>query len=198
MSAAHAVTSSPRPVPRTSGTAARHAGQHVALAAPYYRLGHPRSPGLRLGDARAHQVQPGEERLDVGTRMVVPGWQRCTPPTAACRAPRRHSTPPRRSCSCPARCGARTRGHRPGGSGVEEVQDRGEDAAHRLAEIDDGPQLRVRQHGRRIAQVRRDGGRPELVPLCCPRTFLIPDTFRTGVGPRFAAPTAVRLTRIKG
>ena len=44
-----------------SGLTPGHAGQHVALAVPQHRLGHPRPPGLRLGDARAHQLQPGEE-----------------------------------------------------------------------------------------------------------------------------------------
>jgi hypothetical protein len=50
--------------------ATSHPGHHVALSAAQ-RLGHPRPPGLRLGDTRLHQLQPGEERLAVGTRMAV-------------------------------------------------------------------------------------------------------------------------------
>ena len=60
---------------RRPGLTPCHADQHVALAVPHHRVGHPRPPGLRLGYARPDQVQPGEERRDLRTRVVdeLPG-----------------------------------------------------------------------------------------------------------------------------
>ena len=53
-----------------------------------------------------------------------------------------------------------SRGHRPAGIGVHEVQYRAEDDAHGPGRVDNGPQLRVRQHGPGVAQVRGDRGHP--------------------------------------
>jgi len=61
-----------------------------------------------------------------------------------------------------------SRGNRPGGVGVQEVQDRAEDHAHGPVRIDDGPQLRVRQHGYGLAQVRGHGGHPVAGGQQCP------------------------------
>ena len=194
MSAAHAIIGSPRSAPwdvrvRLRATPAstwpsRRRRTGSGIHARHVCASH---------DARPDQVQPSEERLDVGARMVVPGGWRCTRRPAACRAPRCRSTPADGHATARRHQARVSCGHRPGCIGVEEVQDRAEDDPRRLGRVDDGPKPRVCQDRGRVPQVRRDSGRPELVPLCCPRTFLIPDTFRTGVGPRFAAPTAVRL-----
>jgi hypothetical protein len=56
--------------------------------------------------------------------------------------------------------------------------------------------MTVRSPGsaRTAAGSRKSAATATALSWClCARTFLIPDTFRTGVGPRFAAPTAVRL-----
>ena len=166
-SAAHAVNSSPGRRP-TSGTTTCNTGQHVALAAPQHRLGHPRPPGLRLGDAWPDEIQPGEERLDVGARMVVPGGGgvlRRQPLAERLVVIARHRDDQAASRRHQPRVSG---GHRPGGIGVQEVQDRAEDDPGRRRRVDDGPQIRMRQDAGRVTQVRRDTVRPELVPLCCP------------------------------
>jgi hypothetical protein len=135
-----------------------HAGQHVALAVPQYRLGHPGPPCLRLGDARAHQLQPGEERRDVGERVVVPG--RAVYSAASCL--------PRPSSSTLA---AEMTRQLPGAisRAYPAVTARAASASMKCrtaprmthtGRADDGPQLRVRQHGPGVAQVRGDGGHP--------------------------------------
>ena len=51
-------------------------------------------------------------------------------------------------------------GHRAGGIGVQEVQDRAEDDADRPGRVDDSPQVLMAQDGRRVTQVRADRSYP--------------------------------------
>ena len=136
------LTGSPRPAPRTPGTACATPASTWPSPAAQHRLGHPRSPRPRLSHARPHQVQPGEERHHVRRRVVVPG--RCGVLRRQLLAERlvviaRHRDGQAAAWRDEARVPPRPL---PGGIGVEEVQDRAEDDAHRLVQVDDGPQPR--------------------------------------------------------